>query len=83
VLHKKIPCPWDKKGQTMRHAIEEAKGKKSELIDGVKIFFKNSWVLLLPDADEAYFHIWAESEDDKTAKELIREYAEKVRSWQE
>jgi len=51
VLHKKIPSSWDKKGQTMRFAIEEAKGKKSELIDGVRIFFKNSWVLLLPDAN--------------------------------
>jgi mannose-1-phosphate guanylyltransferase/phosphomannomutase len=83
VLHKKIPCPWDKKGQTMRYAIEEAKGKKAELIDGVKIFYKNGWVLLLPDADEAYFHIWAESEDDTTAKELLHEYTDKVRKWQE
>lgn len=84
VFHKKIPCPWDKKGQAMRHAIEEAKGKKSELIDGVKIFFsKGSWVLLVPDADEAYFHIWAESDDEKTAKDLMREYADKVRKWQE
>jgi mannose-1-phosphate guanylyltransferase/phosphomannomutase len=83
VLHKKIPCPWDKKGQTMRCAIEDAKGKKAELIDGVKIHYKNSWVLILPDADEAYFHIWAESEDDGTARELLHEYAEKVRKWQE
>ena len=83
VLHKKIPCSWDKKGQAMRYAIEEAKGKRSELIDGVRIFFKNSWVLLLPNADEAYFHIWAESDDEKTAKELMREYSEKVRKWQE
>jgi mannose-1-phosphate guanylyltransferase/phosphomannomutase len=83
VLHKKIPCPWDKKGQTMRYAIEEAKGKKAELIDGVKIFVKDGWVLMLPDADEAYFHIWAESEDDALAKELLREYSDKVRKWQE
>jgi mannose-1-phosphate guanylyltransferase/phosphomannomutase len=83
VLHKKIPCSWDKKGQTMRYAIEEAKGKKAELIDGVKIHFENGWVLLLPDADEAYFHIWAESGDEKAAKELLREYADKVRKWQE
>lgn len=83
VLHKKIPCPWDKKGQAMRFAIEEAKGKKAELVDGVKIFHKKSWVLLIPDADEAYFHIWAESDDEKTAKDLIREYSDKVRKWQE
>lgn len=83
VLTKKIPCPWDKKGQTMRNAIEDTKGKKTELIDGVKIFIKKDWVLLIPDADEAFFHIWAESEDEKTAKELIREYSDKVRNWQE
>ena len=51
VLHKKISCPWDKKGQAMRFAIEETKGKKAELIDGVKIYIKDSWVLLIPDAD--------------------------------
>lgn len=83
VFHKKLPCPWDKKGQAMRHAIEEAKGKKAELIDGVKIFFDKAWVLLLPDPDEAYFHVWAESEDEKHSKELIKEYGDKVKKWQE
>jgi mannose-1-phosphate guanylyltransferase/phosphomannomutase len=83
VMHKKIPCPWDKKGQAMRYAIDEAKGKKAELVDGVKIFFDKNWVLLLPDPDEAYFHIWAEADNEKTAKDLLREYADKVRKWQE
>ena len=83
VFKKKLPCPWDKKGQTMRRAIEEAKGKRSELIDGVKIFSDRGWVLLLPDPDEAYFHIWAESNDEKNAKELLAEYTEKVTKWQE
>ncbi|MFH1368649.1 MAG: mannose-1-phosphate guanyltransferase [Elusimicrobiota bacterium] len=83
VLHKKFPCAWDKKGQTMRCAIEETKGKKTELIDGVKIFLKKGWVLLLPDPDEAYFHVWAESEDERTAKDLLKEYGDKVKKWQE
>jgi mannose-1-phosphate guanylyltransferase/phosphomannomutase len=66
----------------MRSCLEEAKGKRSELIDGVKIFVKNGWVLMLPDPDEAFFHIWAESDDEKTAKELLHEYTAKVKSWQ-
>lgn len=82
VLHKTIPCSWDKKGQTMRNAIEYAKGKKTELIDGVKIFLDNGWVLLLPDPDEAYFHIWAESKDKTTAKGFIDIYTDKIREWQ-
>ena len=82
VLHKTIPCSWDKKGQTMRNAIEYAKGKKTELIDGVKIFLDNGWVLLLPDPDEAYFHIWAEARDKTTAKGFIDIYTDKITEWQ-
>ncbi|MBQ3835142.1 MAG: nucleotidyltransferase, partial [Elusimicrobia bacterium] len=82
VLHQSVPCSWDKKGQTMRNAIEYAKGKKTELIDGVKIFVDNGWVLLLPDPDEAYFHIWAESKDKTTARGLIDIYGDKIREWQ-
>lgn len=83
VLHKTVPCSWDKKGQAMRMAIEEAKGKKAELIDGVKIFFNNGWVLLVPDPDEAFFHIWAESKDKSTAAGFIEIYSEKIKEWQE
>ena len=82
VLHKMIPCSWDKKGQTMRNAIEHTKDKKTELIDGVKIFLNNGWVLLLPDPDEAYFHIWAEAKDKMTAKGFIDMYSDKIVQWQ-
>lgn len=82
VFHKTIPCSWYKKGQSMRNAIEYAKGKKTELIDGVKIFLDNGWVLLLPDPDEAYFHIWAEARDKTTAKGFIDIYTDKLMEWQ-
>ena len=82
VLHKAVPCSWDKKGQTMRNAIEYSKGKRTELIDGVKIFLDNGWVLLLPDPDEAYFHIWAEAKDKPTAQGFINIYMDKIRDWQ-
>jgi len=82
VLHKKIPCAWDKKGQTMRYAMQEASKAKAELIDGVKLFFKDGWVLLLPDPDEAFFHVWAESDKEKVAKDYLEQYSEKVKKWQ-
>ena len=82
VLHKAVPCSWDKKGQAMRNAIEYSKDKKTELIDGVKIFLNNGWVLLLPDPDEAYFHIWAEAKDKPTAQGFISIYTDKIREWQ-
>jgi mannose-1-phosphate guanylyltransferase/phosphomannomutase len=38
VLHKSVSCSWDKKGQTMRKALESIKNKKVELIDGINIY---------------------------------------------
>ncbi|MDR1696101.1 MAG: mannose-1-phosphate guanyltransferase [Endomicrobium sp.] len=83
VEHKSVPCSWDKKGQVMRKAIEDSKGKKTELVDGVKLYFSNGWVLLVPDPDEAFFHIWAESKDKSTAAGFIEIYSEKIKEWQE
>jgi len=83
VLHKTVPCSWDKKGQAMRKAIEDAKGKNTELIDGVKIYSDKGWVLLIPDPDEAYFHIWAEGKDKSLAEDVLDKYAAKIKKWQE
>jgi mannose-1-phosphate guanylyltransferase/phosphomannomutase len=84
VSHKQVPCPWDKKGQVMRRAIEFARNKKVELVDGVKIFLDDkTWVLFLPDPDRAYFHVWAEAPAAARAKNILQDYTGKVRSWQQ
>ncbi len=81
-MHQKVPCPWDRKGLVMRRAIEAVQNQPSELVDGVKIFMNGSWVLLLPDPDEATFHVWAESGDPAKATALLKEYAQKIMQWQ-
>ncbi|MDR2644986.1 MAG: NTP transferase domain-containing protein [Endomicrobium sp.] len=83
VLHKSVPCPWDKKGQTMRQALEDVRNRKADLVEGVKIHISaNSWVLLTPAPDEALFHVWAEAKDKVVASELLEEYASKIKEWQ-
>ncbi|MBI3292213.1 MAG: mannose-1-phosphate guanyltransferase [Elusimicrobia bacterium] len=81
-LHQRIPCAWDKKGKVMRMALEDAQGKQVELIDGVKVFRDDSWVLLLPDPDEAYFHVWVESQHPRAGRSLLKTYTEKIQQWQ-
>ncbi|MDR2860372.1 MAG: nucleotidyltransferase, partial [Elusimicrobiota bacterium] len=84
VLHKAVNCSWDKKGQAMRNAIEHSQNKKAELIDGVKIHLsESSWVLLVPDPDETFFHIWAEAKTPSAAKAIIDSYEKRVKQWQE
>jgi mannose-1-phosphate guanylyltransferase/phosphomannomutase len=66
----------------MRRAIDALRSDQTALIDGVKIFMNGSWVLLLPDPDEATFHIWVEAPNKTEARTLMKEYSEKLREWQ-
>ena len=81
-LHQKVPCPWDRKGLVMRRAIEAVHKMPNELVDGIKVFVGNSWVLMLPDPDEATFHVWTEGADKTQARALLKEYAQKIQLWQ-
>jgi mannose-1-phosphate guanylyltransferase/phosphomannomutase len=81
-FHQKVPCPWDRKGLVMRRAIDALRTGHAELVDGVKVFMDGSWVLLLPDPDEATFHIWVEAPNKTQARTLMKEYSEKLQEWQ-
>lgn len=82
VVHTKHPCPWDKKGFILRKIVEEHQKYKMDLIDGVKIWFDdNSWILFLPDADEAFIHIYVESPREKDVQKYLSEYTTKLYQW--
>jgi mannose-1-phosphate guanylyltransferase/phosphomannomutase len=81
-MHQKVPCPWDRKGLVMRRAIEAVQTLPNELVDGVKVFVNGSWVLMLPDPDEATFHVWTEGADKNKARALLKEYSQKIQQWQ-
>jgi len=81
-FHQKVPCPWDRKGLVMRRAIEAVQSMHHELVDGVKVFENGSWVLLLPDPDEATFHVWVEASTKNEARTLMKEYSQKIKVWQ-
>jgi mannose-1-phosphate guanylyltransferase/phosphomannomutase len=82
VFHRRVPCPWGKKGQVMRLAQIVDTGEHVELIDGVKIHLAEGWVLVLPDGDEAYCHLWVEAKTDVLARQYMDEYTRKVQDWQ-
>jgi mannose-1-phosphate guanylyltransferase/phosphomannomutase len=70
MVHEQVPCPWDQKGTVMREIVERASGDRLELIDGVKIYHGNDWVLVLPDPEQPIVHVWAESDGDAKARAL-------------
>jgi mannose-1-phosphate guanylyltransferase / phosphomannomutase len=78
-----VPCPWAKKGTVMRRLITESHEKKRQLIDGVRIFEDNGWVLVTPDRLKASFNIMAESTSKSDTAKLVNRYREIVRDSQE
>ena len=80
VDHVRVPCPWESKGTVMREVVERASGDRTELVDGVKIFHGEDWVLVLPDPEQPVVHVWAESDTDAKARALAGTQARLIRT---
>lgn len=78
-----VPCSFEKKASVMRMAIAEAMTKKSDFTDGVKIFNKNSWILILPDPETPFINLYVEAENMTELKDLISNYKDRITKWKE
>ncbi|HUG56318.1 MAG TPA: sugar phosphate nucleotidyltransferase [Candidatus Limnocylindrales bacterium] len=74
----KVACPWEEKGRVMRMLAQEPATERTRQVDGVKHVYDGEWVLVLPDADQPLFNVWAEARDDGRAWALAHEYADRV-----
>jgi mannose-1-phosphate guanylyltransferase/phosphomannomutase len=80
-LHHTVPCPWESKGVVMRKASQEALGKNATFLDGVKISFNGSWVLIFPDQYRSIVHLYTEAKSSDQASLLMSEYTQKIENW--
>lgn len=79
LAYEQVRCPYETKGSVMRHISEESRnGDRVELLDGIKIFGPDSWVLVLPDSVEPLFHIYAETPGEDSSRALVNEYTKKI-----
>ena len=74
----KVACPWEEKGRVMRMLAQEPATERTKQVDGVKHVYDGEWVLVLPDADQPLFNVWAEAADEGRAWALAHQYAERV-----
>lgn len=74
IIKKSMHCPWELKGTVMRTIINEQKEKKIELLDGIKLYSNQGWVLIVPDADKPIFNIIAESSSSIESEALCEKY---------
>lgn len=79
LAYEQVRVPWEAKGAVMRRIAEETRdGRHVELLDGIKIFENDSWVLVLPDAVEPIFHVYAESADEHAGEALVGKYVRRI-----
>lgn len=83
MAYEQVRCPWESKGAVMRKISEETReGTRVELVDGIKIFEGDSWVLVLPDAVEPLFHVYAETPTEQQSQESVSCYVKKIEQMQ-
>ncbi|MBX7134064.1 MAG: NTP transferase domain-containing protein [Fimbriimonadaceae bacterium] len=83
LAYEQVRCPWEVKGTVMRRITEEHRDDtRVELVDGIKIYGDDSWVLVLPDAVEPVFHVYAESPETRASEALVGDYVKKIEAMQ-
>jgi len=83
LIKVQLPCPWECKGTVMRNLIEYTKNLNIDLIDGVKVYYDNKdWILIIPDPDRPFFHLYVETATEEASNRLIKQYSDNIRNWQ-
>ena len=72
----KIKANADEKKELVERVIEHAKKEKLEhiTVDGVRINFGDSWVIIRPSGTEEYVRLFAEARTAEEAKRLANKY---------
>jgi len=83
MAHGTVDCTWQEKGKIMRRMIEVHEDKPMEVIEGLKIFFDQAWVLMLPDPTAPLFHIYTEAGSDEEAEKLLKEFSQTIQRLKE
>ncbi len=79
LAYEQVRVPFEVKGSVMRRISEATQGHTQvEMLDGIKIHDNDSWVLVLPDALEPVFHVYAESSEERQSRQLVGSYSKKI-----
>jgi mannose-1-phosphate guanylyltransferase/phosphomannomutase len=81
VAQDTVACPWERKGVVMRTLHDEySTGGNGavEVTDGLRMSRDGGWVLVLPDASDPLFTVYAEGSTDSTAHRYVDEMRSKI-----
>ena len=74
MFRTKVDYKWELKEEILTKAKEKFEGKKTEEVDGLKMWIDDdTWILFRSSANAPEFRVFAESKDESKAKELLDE----------
>ncbi|MGZ8547703.1 MAG: sugar phosphate nucleotidyltransferase [Sulfuricurvum sp.] len=79
-----VACNQALKGKMMRMFLENAEGKESSTLDGVKIWVdKNDWILMIPDQYSDYLNLYIQAATQVKGEKIYQTYISKIEEWME
>jgi len=75
---REVPVPWEAKGRVIRQLIQEPPAGRLELLDGIKVYHRDGWALVLPDPDEPVCRVFSEGCSMEVAESLTDFYVKKI-----
>jgi len=76
---RKLPCPDDRKEWVLEQVEAHFADQRTDVTDGIKIFFDGGWSLVRPSGTEPIFRIYSEGKDEGIAKRCGDECEKVVR----
>jgi mannose-1-phosphate guanylyltransferase/phosphomannomutase len=73
-----VDCPRQHKGRVMRGLIEDSRNRPMDLIEGIKVYFDDAWVLAVPDPTLPHLRLVAEAGSEIKAEKMLDSYAAKI-----
>lgn len=65
---RKLECPEEKKEWVLEQVEVHFADQRTDLTDGIKVFFDGGWTLVRPSGTEPLFRVYSEGKDEETAK---------------
>lgn len=75
LFESSVPCPARSKGAVMREVAEASAGMRVDMTEGIRVEGSGGWALVVPDTSEPTVKVYAEADDDETARAMLERYA--------
>ena len=77
IRHTSFLCPFESIGRIMRIFMRD-NGYNKPFSGGIKIKMNHSWVLIHPDPQKPFIHLYVEGHSMSEAVRLLQEYSNRI-----